>query len=137
MSISTALPTIVEHLHGTDFIWAGSAYTIASTAVIPLVGDLVSGFGRKPTLLAFILIFAVGSAVCGGAQSMNMLIAGRGRLPLTGFVEQCADNTLAIQGFGGGGCLSITEIIYADMVPLPERGKFQALIASCVHSTST
>ncbi|KAL1949730.1 hypothetical protein VTO73DRAFT_8611 [Trametes versicolor] len=112
-AVSTALPTIVGHLNGSDFVWAGSAYTIASTAVIPLVGNLVSGFGRKPVLLTFILVFAVGSAVCGGAQNMNMLIAGR-----------------AIQGFGGGGCISITEIIYADMVPLPERGKFQGIVAT-------
>ena len=76
-AISTALPTIVEHLHGTDFIWAGSAYTIASTAILPLIGSLVSAFGRKPVLVAFILTFAVGSAISGAAQSMNMLIAGR------------------------------------------------------------
>ncbi|KAH9858981.1 iron permease [Lenzites betulinus] len=112
-AISTALPTIVSHLNGTDFIWAGSAYTIASTAVIPLVGNLVSGFGRKPVLLSFILVFAFGSAIAGAAQNMDMLIAGR-----------------AIQGFGGGGCISITEIIYADMVPLPERGKFQGILAT-------
>ncbi|KAI0363652.1 hypothetical protein BV20DRAFT_983671 [Pilatotrama ljubarskyi] len=97
--MSTALPIIVSHLHGTGFIWADSAYTIASTTVVPLVGNLVSGFGRKPVLLSFILAFAVGSAILGAAQSVNMLIAGR-----------------AIQGFGGGGCLSITEIIYADMI---------------------
>ncbi|KAI0654620.1 iron permease [Cubamyces menziesii] len=113
MAVSTALPTIVGHLHGEDFVWVGSAFTVASTAIIPFVGDLVSGFGRKPVLLSFIVIFAIGSAICGAAQSMNMLIAGR-----------------AVQGFGGGGCLSITEIIYADMVPLPERGKFQGIIAS-------
>ena len=78
MAVSTALPTIVNDLHGTDFIWVGSAFTIASTAIIPFVGDLVSGFGRKPVLLAFILFFAVGSAICGAAHNMNMLIAGRG-----------------------------------------------------------
>ncbi|KAJ8486824.1 hypothetical protein ONZ51_g4574 [Trametes cubensis] len=112
-AISTALPTIVEHLHGTDFIWAGSAYTIASTAILPLIGSLVSAFGRKPVLVAFILTFAVGSAISGAAQSMNMLIAGR-----------------TVQGLGGGGCIAITEIIYADLVPLPERGKFQGITAS-------
>ncbi|KAI0326040.1 iron permease [Cubamyces sp. BRFM 1775] len=112
-AISTALPTIVQHLHGTDFIWAGSAYTIASTAVLPLIGSLVSAFGRKPVLVAFILTFALGSAISGAAQSMNMLIAGR-----------------TVQGLGGGGCIAITEIIYADLVPLPERGKFQGITAS-------
>ena len=77
-AISTALPTIVEELNGVDFIWAGSAYTIASTAVLPLIGNLVSAFGRKPALIAFIVVFAIGSAISGAAQNMNMLIAGRG-----------------------------------------------------------
>ncbi|KAI0681786.1 hypothetical protein C8T65DRAFT_703939, partial [Cerioporus squamosus] len=89
------------------------AYTIASTAIVPLVGDLVSGFSRKPVLLTFVLTFALGSAVSGAAQNMNMLIAGR-----------------AIQGFGGGRCLAVTEIVYADLVPLPERGKFQDIVVS-------
>ncbi|KAI0676429.1 Mfs1.1 [Trametes maxima] len=112
-AVSTALPTIVSSLDGSDFIWAGGAYTVASSAVLPFIGDLVSAFGRKPILIFFILTFALGSALSGAAQSMNMLIAGR-----------------AVQGFGGGGCFSVTEIIYADLVPLPERGKLQGMTAA-------
>ncbi|KAI1785125.1 iron permease [Ganoderma leucocontextum] len=112
-AIAIALPTIVDDLHGTDFVWAGSAYAIASTAVLPFIGNLASAFGRKPVLLAFIVTFAIGSAISGAAQNMNMLIAGR-----------------TVQGFGGGGCIAITEIIYADLVPLPERGKYQGIQAS-------
>ncbi|KAF7378339.1 putative iron permease [Mycena sanguinolenta] len=112
-AVSTALPTIVEHLHGSDFIWVGSAYTIASTAVLPTIGGLASTLGRKPILLVFIAFYALGSAICGSAQSLNMLIAGR-----------------VVQGIGGGGCISVTEIIYADLVPLPERGKFLGVTAS-------
>lgn len=37
---------------------------------------------------------------------------------------------LAIQGIGGGGCNSVTEIVYADIIPLPERGKFLGIVAS-------
>ncbi|KAL0947702.1 hypothetical protein HGRIS_013788 [Hohenbuehelia grisea] len=111
-AVSTALPTIVQHLHGSQFIWVGSAYAIASTAILPTVGGLVTIFGRKPILICFISSFAIGSAICGTAQSMTMLIAGR-----------------AIQGMGGGGCIAVTEIIYADLVPLPERGKFQGITA--------
>ncbi|KAI0656505.1 iron permease [Cubamyces menziesii] len=111
-AVSTALPTIVNDLHGRDFIWAGSAYTIAATAVTPLIGNLVSAFGRKPILVAFILTFTVGSAISGAAQTMDMLIAGR-----------------TIQGLGSGACMATTMIIYADLVPLPERGKFQGFIA--------
>ena len=78
--MSTALPTVVERLHGSDFVWAGGAYTIASTAILPLVGGLVESFGRKPILLTFVFLFAVGSVLCGTATSMHMLIAGRGRV---------------------------------------------------------
>ncbi|KAI0656186.1 iron permease [Cubamyces menziesii] len=112
-AVSTALPTIVDRLHGSDFIWAGGAYTIAATAVLPLVGGLVSGFGRKWVLLAFVFCFAVGSVLCGAARDLHMLIVGR-----------------AIQGLGSGGSLSCTEIIVADMVPLAERGKFQGIGAA-------
>ena len=77
--MSTALPTVVEHLHGRDFVWAGGAYTIASTAALPLVGGLVESFGRKPIMLAFIFFFMVGSVLCGAAVNMSMLIAGRSK----------------------------------------------------------
>ncbi|KAF9817410.1 hypothetical protein IEO21_03464 [Rhodonia placenta] len=112
-AVSTALPTIVDHLHGSDFIWASSAYAIASTAILPIVGGFVSVFGRKPAIVAFIIFFAIGSALCGAAQNMTMFIAGR-----------------AVQGLGGGGCIAVTEIIYADLIPLPERGKFYGITAS-------
>ncbi|KAI0667858.1 Mfs1.1, partial [Trametes maxima] len=112
-AVSTALPTIVSSLHGAHFVWAGGVYTVASSAVLPFIGDLVSAFGRKPILIFFILTFALGSALSGAAQSMDMLIAGR-----------------AVQGFGGGGCFSVTEIIYADLVPLPERGKLQGMTSA-------
>ncbi|KAI0341063.1 iron permease [Trametopsis cervina] len=109
-AVSTALPTIVQDLGGQDFIWVGSAYFLAGIAVIPICGSLVSIFGRKPILLLCIAFFAAGSALAGAAQSMNMLIAAR-----------------TIQGFGSGGCLAITEIIAADLVPLPQRGILQAI----------
>ncbi|CCM00830.1 uncharacterized protein FIBRA_02872 [Fibroporia radiculosa] len=112
-SVTTALPTIIDHFDGSDFIWAGSGYAISSTAILPVIGGVVSVFGRKPALLAFVSIFAIGSAICGAAQTLTMFIAGR-----------------VIQGLGGGGCISITEIIYADLVPLPERGKFVGIQAS-------
>ena len=122
----------MDELHGTDFVWAGSAYAIASTAVLPFIGNLASAFGRKPVLLAFIVTFAIGSAISGAAQNMNMLIAGRSRWSLCLFSLPWRMLTphLAVQGFGGGGCIAITEIIYADLVPLPERGKYQGIQAT-------
>ncbi|KAG8703167.1 hypothetical protein FRC09_004312 [Ceratobasidium sp. 395] len=112
-SVSTALPTIVESLNGHDFAWVGSAYTLGSTAFMPMSGGLAEIFGRRSVMLASLVIFAVGSAVCGAAQSMNMLIAGR-----------------TIQGIGGGGILTLTDIIVADLVPLAERGPYLGIVGS-------
>ncbi|KAJ7050309.1 major facilitator superfamily domain-containing protein [Mycena amicta] len=111
-AMSAALPTIVGSLHGSQFIWAGSAYSLGATALIPLSGGLAQIFGRRPVMLGAIILFGVGSAVCGAAREINMLIAGR-----------------TIQGLGGGGIISLTQIIIADLVSLRERGSFNGLIS--------
>ena len=100
-----------------------------------MCGGLASIFGRKPILLTAIAFFALGSTICGAAQNNEMLIAGRGKLHVLNLT--CASLTLlffvlAIQGFGAGGCLALTEIIFSDLVPLPERGKFLGLAAAYV-----
>ncbi|KAG8896451.1 hypothetical protein FRC01_011810, partial [Tulasnella sp. 417] len=112
-SVSTALPTIVQDLQGTEFAWVGSAFALGSTAVLPLTGGLAQIFGRRPVVLGSLVFFALGSGIAGGARSMNMLIAGR-----------------AIQGVGGGGILSLTEIVVADLVPLSQRGAYLGAIGA-------
>ncbi|KAF8548720.1 MFS general substrate transporter [Imleria badia] len=109
-SVSTALPTIANALHASQFTWVGSAYALASTAFLPMSGGLAQTFGRRPAILLTIGLFALGSGICGGANSMNMLIVGR-----------------AIQGLGGGGIQSLTAIILADIVTLQERGIYAGL----------
>ena len=77
-AVGTALPTITKALNGGDeFSWVGSAYALASTAFLPLSGHLSDTFGRRPVMMGSILFFALGSALAGAAQSMNMLIAAR------------------------------------------------------------
>ncbi|RPD53173.1 Mfs1.1 [Lentinus tigrinus ALCF2SS1-6] len=110
-SVSTALPSIIHDLNGTDsFVWVSSAYNLACTAVLPLSGRLADIFGRREILLVSILIFGAGSAVTAAAQSMNMLIAGR-----------------TIQGVGSGAIQVLVAIVTADLIPLKDRGFFQAL----------
>jgi len=109
-SVSTALPTIADSLHASQFTWVGSAYALSSTAMLPMSGGLAQTFGRRPAILASIGLFALGSGICGAANSMNALIAGR-----------------AIQGFGGGGIQSLTGIILSDLVTLQERGVYSGL----------
>ncbi|KIM90095.1 hypothetical protein PILCRDRAFT_1464 [Piloderma croceum F 1598] len=110
-AVSTALPTIVNHFQGKEFVWVGSAYTLAGTAFLPFSGHLANIFGRRAILMTSLVLFALGSALCGGAQSMAMLIGGR-----------------TVQGIGSGGILTSTEIILSDLVPLRERGAYQGMI---------
>lgn len=79
-AIPTALPTITDDLNGGDkFIWVGSAYGLASAAVLLLAGRLADIFGRKPVMLSSIALFTLGSVLAGISQTMGMLIAARGR----------------------------------------------------------
>ncbi len=109
-AVSTALPTIAHDLHTTEFVWVGSAYTLSSTAFLPMSGGFAQIFGRRVALLSCIALFALGSGICGGAKNMAMLIAGR-----------------TIQGLGGGGIQSVSAIILADLVTLQERGLYAGL----------
>ncbi|KAJ7495971.1 major facilitator superfamily domain-containing protein [Mycena galericulata] len=108
-SIPTALPSIIKNLPGTAASsWVGGSYTLASAALVPLTGNLANIFGRRPIMLGSIILFAVGSALAGSAQSMQWLIIAR-----------------IVQGMGGGGMSGLSSIIVADLVPLAERGAYQ------------
>ncbi|KAI0730581.1 Mfs1.2 [Earliella scabrosa] len=109
-AVSTALPVIVSDLHADEFVWVASAYGIASTALLPLSGGLAEVFGRRPVMLGCVALFALGGALAGAAQSMNMLIAAR-----------------VVQGAGAGGMLTISQIILSDLVTLQERGMYNGL----------
>jgi MFS family permease len=77
--VSTALPTIVGELGGLNHLsWVVTAYLLAVTAVTPLYGKLGDLYGRKVVLQVAVVIFLVGSALCGAAQNMTELILFRG-----------------------------------------------------------
>jgi EmrB/QacA subfamily drug resistance transporter len=108
--VATALPTIVgEFGHLERFSWVGSAYLLAVSAVMPLYGKLGDLFGRKYVMMAAILIFTIGSAVCGLAVSMNTLIAAR-----------------VLQGLGGGGIMVSIFAVNADLFEPRERARYQS-----------
>ena len=129
-AVGTALPTITEKLNGGDnYVWIGSAYALASTAILPLSGSLADIFGRRPIMLIAIAFFATGSALTGAAQNINMMIAARSKyffLAPNPIVDKPFIS--AIQGIGGGAILNLTEIIVSDLVPLAERGLYQGMI---------
>ena len=107
--VSTALPTIVSDLGGLSHLsWVVTAYLLASTATTQVWGKLGDQYGRKYLFLGAIVIFLVGSALCGQSRNMSELIAFR-----------------AVQGVGGGGLIVLTQAIVGDIVPPRERGKYQ------------
>ena len=98
--VSTALPTIVRELGGLERLaWVVTAYLLAQTVVLPLYGKLGDLYGRKKIFQAAIVLFLVGSALCGLSQSMWQLILFRG-----------------LQGLGGGGLIVTAQGIIADVV---------------------
>ncbi|MFH8284528.1 MDR family MFS transporter [Streptomyces antibioticus] len=118
--VSTALPTIVSDLGGLDHLsWVVTAYLLASTAATPLWGKLGDQYGRKRLFQIAIVIFLVGSALCGMAQNMPQLIAFR-----------------ALQGLGGGGLMVLSMAIVGDIVPPRERGRYQGLFGAVFGATS-
>jgi EmrB/QacA subfamily drug resistance transporter len=110
--VATATPSIVSDLGGLSvYSWVFTAYMLASAVTIPLWGKLGDLHGRRRVLLIAISIFVAGSALCGVAPSMPSLIAFR-----------------AIQGVGAGGLIPMSLATIASVVPLRERGKFDAFI---------
>ncbi|MET7673908.1 MDR family MFS transporter [Streptomyces seoulensis] len=118
--VSTALPTIVSDLGGLDHLsWVVTAYLLASTAATPLWGKLGDQYGRKRLFQLAIVIFLIGSALCGMAQNMPQLIGFR-----------------ALQGLGGGGLMVLSMAIVGDIVPPRERGRYQGLFGAVFGATS-
>ncbi|CAL9394354.1 MFS transporter [Streptomyces sp. enrichment culture] len=114
MIVATALPKIVGELHGLDKMsWAITAYLLTSTVGLPIYGKLGDLFGRKGVFQFAILVFVVGSALAGRAQTMDQLIAFR-----------------AVQGVGAGGLMIGVQAIIADIVPPRERGRYMGLIGA-------
>jgi EmrB/QacA subfamily drug resistance transporter len=112
--VSTALPTIVGELGGLNHLsWVVTAYLLAITVVMPLYGKLGDLLGRKVVLQGALVLFLVGSALCGLAQSMTELIAFR-----------------AIQGLGGGGLMVSAQAAIGDVVPPSRRGKYTGLFGA-------
>lgn len=112
--VSTALPTIVGELGGLEHLtWVVTAYLLAVTTVTPLYGKLGDQFGRKVVLQAALVLFLLGSVLCGQAQSMTELILFR-----------------AVQGLGGGGLMVSAQGAIGDVVAPRERGRYSGLFGA-------
>jgi EmrB/QacA subfamily drug resistance transporter len=112
--VSTALPTIVSELGGLEHLaWVVTGYLLAQTIVTPVYGKLGDLYGRKIVMQSAIVLFLVGSALCGLSQNMTQLILFR-----------------AIQGLGGGGLVVTTQAVVGDIVPPRDRGRYQGIFGA-------
>jgi len=112
--VSTALPTIVGELGGLAHLsWVVTAYLLAQTIVTPLYGKIGDLYGRKRVLQTAIVIFLIGSVLCGMSGSMTQLIIFR-----------------AIQGLGGGGLAVTTQAVVGDIIPPRDRGRYQGIFGA-------
>jgi EmrB/QacA subfamily drug resistance transporter len=118
--VATALPTIVGELGGLAHIsWVVTAYLLAQTIVTPIYGKLGDLYGRKSVLQFAIVLFLIGSALCGLSRSMTHLIMFR-----------------AIQGLGGGGLMVTTQAVVGDIIPARERGRYQGIFGAAFGAAS-
>lgn len=112
--VSTALPTIVGELGGLEHLaWVVTGYLLAQTIVTPIYGKFGDLYGRKLVLQSAIVLFLVGSALCGMSRSMTQLILFR-----------------FVQGLGGGGLNVTTQAVVGDIVSPRERGRYQGIFGA-------
>jgi len=106
--VATALPRIATALHGLNKLsWVATAYLLTSAVSTPLYGKISDQFGRKKVFQFAIILFLIGSALCGISQNMNQLVAFR-----------------ALQGLGAGGLMSLSMTIVGDIVSPRQRGRY-------------
>jgi EmrB/QacA subfamily drug resistance transporter len=106
--VSTALPRIATDLHGLNKLaWVATAYLVTSAVATPLYGKISDQFGRKKIFMSAIVLFLIGSALCGQSRNMDQLVAFR-----------------ALQGIGAGGLMSLSMTIVGDVVSPRQRGKY-------------
>ncbi|PYI57097.1 MDR family MFS transporter [Paenibacillus flagellatus] len=112
--VSTAMPTVITELGGFEhYVWVFSAYMIATVVATPIFGKLSDIYGRKLFFQLGLVVFLLGSVLCGIANSMFELIVYR-----------------AIQGIGGGALMPIAFAVIFDIFPPEKRGKMNGLFGA-------
>ncbi|GGR59722.1 MFS transporter [Deinococcus seoulensis] len=107
--VGSAMPRVISDLGGFHlYAWAFTAYSLATTITIPIVGTISDRYGRRPLILLGIAVFALGSVGLGFVQNMEGLIILR-----------------AVQGIGGGTLMAMSFTAIADLFTPIERGRYQ------------
>ncbi len=119
--VATALPSIASNLGEIERAsWVVVSYLIANTIAAPAYGRLGDTFGRRPMMVVAVTIFMIGSVLCALAPSIEWLTAFR-----------------VLQGFGGGGLMTLSQALIGEAIPPRERGRYQGYLAGVSVSSST
>lgn len=112
--ISTAIPRITDEFKSLgDIGWYSSAYMLTAACSQALFGRIYKFYSMKWAFLSAMIVFEIGSAICGAAPTSNAFIAGR-----------------AIAGFASAGIFSGCVLIIVQMVPLHKRPVFQSMFGA-------
>lgn len=110
--IGVAIPKITDEFHSLgDVGWYASSYLLTSCAFMLLLGRVYAFYNPKTVYLCSLVVFEIGSAVCGAAQNSNMLIVGR-----------------ALAGLGNAGLFQGAVIIIVYIIPLHKRPQYMGLL---------
>jgi EmrB/QacA subfamily drug resistance transporter len=119
--VATALPTIASDLGEIQRAsWVVVSYLIANTIAAPVYGRLGDTFGRRAMMIMALVIFMLGSVLCALAPNIEWLTAFR-----------------VLQGFGGGGLMTLSQALIGEAIPPRERGRYQGYLAGISVSSST
>ena len=112
--LSTALPTVVGDLGGSDqLLWATTAYLVAGTVMMPVLGRLGDLLGRRPVFLGALAVLVAGSVLGGLARDLHTLVAAR-----------------AVQGLGGGALVVLVYAVLADLLPARRRAPVMTAVGA-------
>lgn len=119
--VAAALPVMAMSLGGLTYIsWVITAYLLAATVAAPIYGRMGDAFGRRHMLIWSLGLFLLGSVACGVAPNLTLLAAARG-----------------LQGFGGGGLMTLSQAVLGEVVSPKERGRFQGWFGAIFALAST
>ncbi|MBC7800154.1 MAG: MFS transporter, partial [Gemmatimonadaceae bacterium] len=119
--VATALPAIAGTLGDVERVsWVVVSYLMATTIAAPVYGRLGDALGRKRLLFVALAVFIGASVACALAPTLLWLTAAR-----------------VVQGFGGGGLMTLSQALVGETVPPRERGRYQGYLASIFMASST
>src|SRR5580658_1737619 len=115
--VNVAIPHIRGAVGATveEITWVSTGFALATVLVMPLTAFLGRLFGQKRVYLSCLIIFIAGSALCGMARSLPMLVAFR-----------------VVQGFGAGALQPTEQAILRQTFPPKEQGMAMAVFAMAV-----